>query len=210
MIKRPHFDKLPAPDSVIKQVETLAGPNGASPSLLFTNQHRVPFDWPDNPNLSSDIDFTHMAAYPDVPAEMLGMALTHHTTMFDTSSTLLPSQELDWSQLAIDATRNADLDVAEHLPPPPDVIDIDDDNGIIYAPPHNVISPFIKKEPVAKKDSTTQMIAPSQPHHASTRTKCLPNHLDDYHLFTTVAAETRLPQAHPYHMVGGTDVDLAT
>jgi hypothetical protein len=51
--------------------------------------------------------------------------------------------------------------------------------------------------------------ATPQPTCASTRTKRLPSHLDDYHLFTTVAAETRLPQAHPYHMVGGTDVDLA-
>ena len=37
----------------------------------------------------------------------------------------------------------------------------------------------------------------------------LPKHLDDYHLFTTVAAERHQPPEHPYRTAGGTDVDLA-
>jgi hypothetical protein len=43
----------------------------------------------------------------------------------------------------------------------------------------------------------------------STRNKRLPSHLDDYHVFTTVAEEHSQSSKHPYHTAGGTDVDLA-
>ncbi len=52
------------------------------------------------------------------------------------------SNEIDWSQLADDAAQNADLDVTEHLPPPPEVIEIDDDTDYVYVPP---VTPFIKQ-----------------------------------------------------------------
>jgi hypothetical protein len=64
VIKRCRFDELPAPDSVIKLVETLAGSLGVSPSLVFANRHKIPFDWPDNPDSSDGLDPNPMAAYP--------------------------------------------------------------------------------------------------------------------------------------------------
>jgi hypothetical protein len=43
--------------------------------------------------------------------------------------------------------------------------------------------------------------------HCPTRTRPLPQHLNDY-VFTTVAEEHALPAERPYHTAGGTTVDL--
>ena len=76
VIKRCHFTELPAPDSVIKRVTSLAGNNGISPSLVFMDHHKKPFDWPDNTAASDTLDPTPMAAYPNLPAEMPGVTLS--------------------------------------------------------------------------------------------------------------------------------------
>ncbi len=90
-----------------------------------------------------------MAVFPSMPAEMPGVLLSRHAP--DTAANHdeldgLPeySNEIDWSQLADDAAQNADLDVTEHLPPPPEVIEIDD-TDYVYVPP---VTPFIKQEPI--------------------------------------------------------------
>jgi hypothetical protein len=49
---------------------------------------------------------------------------------------------------------------------------------------------------------------PSCSTRSSTCPKCFPHHLDNYHLFTTVAEEKQHPTNHPYYTVGGTTVDL--
>jgi hypothetical protein len=140
------------------------------------------------------------------------------------------SNKIDWSQLADDAAQNADLDITEHLPPPPAVIEIDDDTDYVNVPP---ATPFIKQEPIistptdppAQSSSPTstsnfipsrtrtprvsQIPPPSTSSRVSTRNKRLPSHLDDYHVFTTVAEERHQPPEHPYHTAGGTDFDLA-
>ncbi len=54
-----------------------------------------------------------------------------------------------------------------------------------------------------------QIPPPSTSSQTSTRNQRLPGHLDDYHLFTTVAKERRQPRDFPYHTAFGTDVDLA-
>ena len=107
------------------------------------------------------------------------------------------------------------------------MIEIDDDHDYVYVPP---VTPFIKQEesivatPSAPPPSFSSTTIPSRPRtprvshipppsrstRASARIRRPPGHLDDYHLFTTVAEEQRQPSEHPYHTAGGTDVDLAT
>jgi hypothetical protein len=56
----------------------------------------------------------------------------------DTPPTLSPSNsqnyEPDWSQLADEASMNADLDITDHLAPPPKVIEIDNNDDIVFIP----------------------------------------------------------------------------
>ncbi len=77
-IKQRQFNELPAPDSVIKRVTTLAGADGIPSRLVFANRYKQPFDWPDNTaTLTPDgLDPTPMAVYPDIPAEMPGVVLS--------------------------------------------------------------------------------------------------------------------------------------
>ena len=109
----------------------LAETSNVSSNLVFANRHKIPFDWPDT-DLSTTLDPTPMAVFPSLPAEMPGVLLSRHapdTGAIDDEPDGLPdySNEIDWSQLADDAAKNADLDVTEHLHPPPEVIEIDDD-----------------------------------------------------------------------------------
>ena len=98
----------------------------------------------------------------------------------------------------------------EHLPPPPEVIEIDYNTDYIYVPP---VTPFIKQEPVVSPPTTTphvsQIPPPSTSCRTSTWSRRLLSHLHDYHLFTTVADEQKQPKDFPYRTAGGTDVDLA-
>ena len=160
-----------------------------------------------------------MSIYPNIPAEMRGVLLSRHTptdnvlpfpaSSHSTDDPLLPtpSNKIDWSHLADEAAQNADLDVAEHLPPPPEVIEIDEDNDFVYVPP---ATPFIKQEPTNFPEVSPSPPMPSSPSsRTSARPRRLPGYLADYHMFTTVAKEHHLPPELPYHTTGGTDVDLA-
>jgi hypothetical protein len=213
-------------------VETLAAKSNVSPHLVFANRHKIPFDWPDT-DLSPTLDPTPMAVFPSIPAEMPGVRLLGHAPdSGDDDLDELPSSStnIDWSQLADEAAQKADLVVTEHRPSPPEVIEIDDDTDYVYVPP---VTPFIKQEPIvstltdtpesSSSPTTTSTSIPSRPRtpcmsqipppstssQVSTRNRCLPGHLDDYHLFTTVAEERRQPWDFPYHTAGGTDVNLA-
>ncbi len=121
------------------------------------------------------------------------------------------------------AAHNADLDNMDHLPPPPEAFDVDDDNNIMYIPPPAPTLPFIKQEstvpeptpylppspPQPRPSRVSRIPPPTRSSRTSGRTIKLPKHLDDYHLFTTVAEERRQPPEHPYTTAGGMDVDLA-
>jgi hypothetical protein len=228
VIKRRHFDKLSAPDSVINRVTTLAGASGVSPQLVFADRHKQPFDWPDNTAKTRDVlDPTPMATYPNIPAELPGVRLLRHLPQEKNkpeSSTTRP-QDLDWEELADAAAQNADLDNLDHLPPPPEVFEVDDDNDIIFVPPPTAVLPFIKQEqtnsdppipspplpppPPPRPPRVSQIPPPTRSSRTSGRTLCLAERLHDYHLFTTVAEERRQPPNHPYNTAGGTTVDLA-
>jgi hypothetical protein len=79
-----------------------------------------------------------MAAYPQIPAEMPGVILSRHQPMpsaADTEPTA--NNKIDWENIADAAAWNANLEQVEHLPPPPPVIEVNDNDDIIYAPtPH--------------------------------------------------------------------------
>jgi len=234
VIKCLRFTELPAPDSVIKRVATLAEKSNVSTNLVFANRHKITFDWPDT-DLSTTLDLTPMVVFPSMPAEMPGVLLLCHVPDTDANDDELDglpeySNTIDWSQLANDAAKNADLDVTEHLSPPSEVIKIDD-TDYVYVPP---VTPILKQEPnistptdpptQSSSPTTTSISIPSRtrtPHvsqipppstssRVSTWNRRLPSHLDDYHVFTIVTEERHQPPEHPYHTAGGTDVDLAT
>jgi len=210
VIKRRCFTELPAPDSVIN-----ADNNGVSRNLVFAERPDNPFAWPDNSPDSIGLDPTPMAVYPQLLAEMPGVLLSRHVPEKDNhhvpeeADPKIPddSQDIDWSQLADEAADNADLDNTEHLPPPPEVIELDDDNDIVYAPPPTYDSPFIKQEYIAvpspsvpspaRTPHLSQIQLPSASTGRSTRSRRPPTHLANYHVYTTVAEESRQPPDHP-------------
>ncbi len=87
--------------------------------------------------------------FPDIPAEMPGITLKRHhkadRTFQNNIDTLIPSTEQDWSKLADEAIMNADLETSDHLPPPPELIEIDNDDYDRYVPPVNTL-PLTKTE----------------------------------------------------------------
>ncbi len=154
-----------------------------------------------------------MAVFPSIPAEMPGVRLSRHAPSSgadDLEELSSSSTNIDWSQLADEAAQNADLDITEHLLPPPEVIEIDGDADYVYVPP---LTPFIKQEPVVSTPTTTPHVPQIPPSSTSSRTSTqnrrLPGHLHDYHLFTTVADKQKQPKDFPYRTAGGTVVDLA-
>ena len=150
VIKRRRFVELPAPDSVIQRVNDLAATSGVPTTLVFADRTKTPFDWPDNDPLSSTLDATPMAKYPNLPAEMPGVLLERHIPVPDDQSPFDEPYEPDWFDLADEAAHNADLDTTELLPPPPDVIELDDNDAeFVYTPPHTTTSPFVKQEPTS-------------------------------------------------------------
>ena len=94
----------------------------------------------------------------------------------------------DWTDLADAAAVNADLDSTEVLPPPPDIIDIDDDD-ILQVPIQQstlLFSPMLPKiEPSPLPVSTPTSQTSRYP---SQRDRCPPSRLQDC-VFMTVADE---------------------
>jgi hypothetical protein len=192
VIKRRNFDELPAPDSVINRVNSLAGNNSITKNLIFADRNQIPFDWPDNKDASADgLDPTPFAQFPDIPAEMPGVTLDRHQTDHPIPEDT-PQNERDWSQLADDALANADLDNFDGLPPPPEVIEIDDADNDHYTPPMHTL-PLTKTElsPPLKVEPDV-ISSPMTPPRRSTRPKKVPERFKDY-LFTTVAEEQHQP-----------------
>ncbi len=103
---------------------------------------------------------------------------------------------------------NADFDFEEHLPSPPEVIEIADNNEVNYSPPVNTL-PLAKSELPSplQVDPNIPPAPPKDTLHHSTRVCRPPDYLHDY-LFTTVAEKQHQPPPPPYHTAGGTAVDL--
>ena len=125
MIKRWLFDKLPAPQSVIDRVTALAKKFGVSSDLVFAYRHRIPFSWSESTSIEPEQ--APIAPYPDIPAEIPGVCLCRHSPKVSPDQVISRPQETNWTQMADDAVANANLDLMDHLPPPPEIIDADDD-----------------------------------------------------------------------------------
>ena len=210
VIKRHAFVELPAPQSVIDRVTTLALKSGVPRELILANCNCIPFSWStQDDNGTADADQAPVAPYPDVPAEMPGVLLKRHLRMPTASVTPISQPDPDWTQLADEAAENANLNFTEALPPPPAVVAVNNDN-VFQVPLIQPPTPLPIMIPKIEQSSYTP--APL-PHHQEssrypTRTYRLPQHLNDY-VFTTVAEEHALPTERPYHTAGGTTVDLA-
>jgi hypothetical protein len=70
-----------------------------------------------------------MAPYPNIPAEMPGVQLLRSDLPPTPTPAPTTPVEPDWAQMADKAITNADLDNADHLPTPPEVIVINDDDN---------------------------------------------------------------------------------
>ncbi len=115
--------ELPAPQSVIDRVTTLALKLGVSRELIFANRNCIPFSWSTtDDNGTADTTPALVALYPDLPAEMPGVLLQHHLRPSPAGMTPVPQPDPDWTQLADEAAENANLDFTEALPPLPGVV----------------------------------------------------------------------------------------
>jgi hypothetical protein len=131
VIKRCTFDETPAPQSGIDRVATLAATSGVLSDLVFANRRRGPFSWSteDTPG----IDPTLLPPCPDIPADMPGVLINRADCALPTSAphpTAPVPQEPNWAQLADKAAWNANLDTTDFLPPPPEMITIDDEDDL--------------------------------------------------------------------------------
>ncbi len=147
-----------------------------------------------------------VAPYPDVSAEFLGVTLERHIPT-PPHPTILA--EPDWVQLADDAAKNTNLEFTDFLPPPPEVINIDNKEVppilLTFQLPHQP-----KIEPPAASLPPLEMQPPSQRSSGyPSRAPRPPQHLAQDYLFTTVAEEHNQPPEHPYQTAVGTVVDLA-
>jgi len=207
VIKRREFVELPAPDSIIQRVNSLAGKNSIASNLIFADRNQVPFDWLDDTDVSAaSLDPTPFEQFPNIPAEMPGVGLERHQSATQSRPKDIEPAERDWSQLADDSLANADLDVLDGLPPPPEVIEIDDDDNDLFFPPANTL-PLTKVELAPQPKVEHDPMPTLLPTQRSTCTRRAPDRFKDY-LFTTVAEEKRQPPPPPYRTAGGTEVDI--
>ena len=205
VIKRRAFHELPAPDSIIARVTALATTSGVSSDLVFADRRRVPFSWSTTPVVPPPVQ--PMAPYPDVSTEIPGVTLARHTPPLHQPTNVT---EPNWEQLADDAADNANLEFTDFLPPPPEVINIDDEE-ITPTPftsqlPHQ---PKIEPPPASPPPLETQAPSLQTQTRYPSRIRRPPQHLAQDYLFTTVAEENKQPPEHSYQTAGGTVVDLA-
>ena len=203
--------------SVIDQFTALAKTSGVSKDLIFANRKRKPYDWPKNP--PDSLDDTPIGAYPDVPAEIPGVLIDRSSPGVHPSpqpEDPLHNNDPDWTALADAAMENADLDVVAQLPPPPEVIKLTDDDNVDEPSPlpsslHQTLQYIPKLAPDSAPVITPPVnpTTPSPPSRYPSRARAPPKHLEQYHLYTTVAEESSCNPSYPYTNANGNRVDLA-
>ena len=207
VIKRRAFHEIPAPDSIIARVTALATKSGVSCDLVFADRRQVPFPWSNNEVGPHPVQ--PVAPYPDVSTEFPGVTLAQHAPTPPQPTSLT---EPEWVQLADDAAENANLEFTDFLPPPPEVINIDDEE-VTPIPLTSQLPLRPKLEPPAASlldllPSETQ--SPLQPSSRyPSRVRRPPQHLARDYLFTAVAEEHKQPPEHPYQTAEGTVIDFA-
>jgi hypothetical protein len=147
-----------------------------------------------------------VSPYPDVSAEFPGVTLEQHIPTPPQPTSLAKP---DWVQLGDDAAKNANLELTDLLPPPPEVINIEDEE----VPPIPLTSQLPhqpKIEPPAASLPPLEMQPPSQcSSRYPSRARRPPQHLSQDYLFMTVDKEHNQPPEHPYQTAVGIVVDLA-
>jgi hypothetical protein len=100
VIKRWSFTELPAPQSIINRVHSLAATSGVSTNLIFADRKRVPFPW--TTLLEDTPDQQHYAPYPypDIPAEIPGVQIHRDADDNIPSAHPGPPPGPDWTDLA--------------------------------------------------------------------------------------------------------------
>jgi hypothetical protein len=183
----------------------LAATSGVSSDLIFADRRRVRFSWSNNEKEPPPVQ--PVAPYPDVSAEFPGVTLERH---IPTPPPPTKITKPNWVQLADEAADNTNLEFTDLLPPPPEVIIINDED-ITPLPLTSQQSTQLKLEPPAASLLTSEQqshnILPPSCYPSHVRRS--PQHLTNDYLFTTVAEECHQPPDHPYHTAGGTVVDLA-
>jgi hypothetical protein len=153
-----------------------------------------------------------IAPYPGIPTKMPGVCLSHHSPRASPDLVITHPQETDWTQLANDAAANADLDLMDNLPPPLEIIDVDDDAEfqVPLVPPSSsvLVSSTVESDFSLAPPLPAPPSSPPQEIRYLTHVRNPPGCLQDY-VFMTVAEEHGLLPAHPYCMASGDLVDLA-
>jgi hypothetical protein len=216
VIKWRTWTELPVLQSVIDCVTALAKNSGVPKDLVFADRKRNPYPWLDNP--PDSLDDTPIGAYPDVPAELPGVLLDRSRPGVQPNPHPEDHQynnDPDWTELADAAMENADLDIVTHLPSPPDVVNLtDDDDADEPSPLPSSLKQTLRYIPKLEPDSTPAPVptvtrtTPSQPSRYPARVRAPPKHLDQYHLFTTVADDSSWDPSYPYTNAAGDNVDL--
>jgi hypothetical protein len=109
--------------------------------------------------------------------------------------------------MADEALANADIEDTDILPPPPEVIVIDDKDDVPLLHTFKQSLQYLPKlEPTVPNafppTSTPPPLRRNPPHN-----RALPQHLGDYHLYATMAEDTQT--SFPYVNANGDTVDLA-
>jgi hypothetical protein len=109
--------------------------------------------------------------------------------------------------MADEALANVDIDNMDLLPTSPEVIVIDDDDNVPLPPTVKQTLMYLPK--IEPENHTTPLLSsPSVSLRRNpSRQRNLPKHLQDYHIFTTVANDVQT--SFPYVDASGRTVDLA-
>jgi hypothetical protein len=113
VLKHCSFTPMPMPDRVIKQVNTIKEQEGQGQTFRFLNQRKEVYEWRDElPEDDNDFqglleDEEEAAPYPDISAELPGVALKAEEREFQT---ILDKPEPDFRDMAAAALHNAGID----------------------------------------------------------------------------------------------------
>ena len=117
VLKRRSFTPMPMPDRIIRRVNTLGELEGQGHTFRFLNQHKEPYEWTDSvpeddPEFQGLLENEDEAPYPDISAELPGVALAIEEHDF---TPVTDEPEDDFHDLAGAALHNAGIDADQRI-----------------------------------------------------------------------------------------------
>ena len=111
------FTPLPMPDRVIKRVNAIGERKVQVRTFCFLNQRKEPYEWTDSvpeddPEFQGLLENDDKAPYPDISAELPGVALEIEERDF---TPVTDEQEDDFRDLAGAALHNAGIDADQRI-----------------------------------------------------------------------------------------------